>query len=530
MAGAIHPGEAFFGRAAAQTSDCAGAMRPGDILRKWLPLVLILAAAVAVRHFVVANTDVSWEITLSEKILDGQRLYTDLIEINPPASTFLYLPAVALARALGWAPETVIDILVFEAALLSLGAASRIVGRYRLLDGLDGWPIAAVTLAVLTILPAQTFGEREHIALIAVLPMLATLAARAKGERPLLRYCLVAGIGAGVTVCIKPHFALALVFAVAAGALHRRSWRMLFALENVIAAAMAVVYGLCVVIFYRTYVTEVMPLVADVYLPVRLSLAKTLLDTPVVLWAGAVLIALGLRRGTGVHPALLVLLAASAGFAGAYMIQGKGWPYQSYPMLALALIAFALACAFRRRAAVQTGKRSDLKTIGAWVILGVIAAWSFAWFNIAVDNRAAATVVRLVAPPHPSIVLISDDVAVGHPLVRAVQGRWISHFGSLWVTEDAAIQRFAGGLDQAKKQRLAADVEAERQRVIGEIRDGKPDIVLIDERPGRILVGEGGGSWGDWVNADHDLSGLIAANYRQAGSADGLAIYKRNGT
>lgn len=503
-------------------------MRLGDILRRWLPLLLILAVAVVVRHFVVANTDVSWEITLSEKILDGQRLYTDLIEINPPASTFLYLPAVALARALGWAPETVIDISVFVAAL-SLGVASLIVDRYRLLDGLDGWLVAAVTLAVLTILPAQTFGEREHIALIAVLPMLATLAARTKGERPQLRYSLIAGIGAGITVCIKPHFALALALAVAAGTLHRRSWRMLLVPENLVAATIAAVYGLCVVIFYRAYITEVMPLVADVYLPARLSLARTLLDTPVVLWAGAVLIVLGLRRGTGVHPALLVLLTASAGFAAAYMVQGKGWPYQSYPMLALALIALALACGFRRRAKAQSGKRDDLKTTGAWVVLGVITVWSFAWFNIAVDDRAAAAVVKRIAPPHPTIALISDDVALGHPLVRAVQGRWISRFGSLWVTEDAAIQRVAGGLDAAKKQRLAADVEAERQRMIGEIRDGKPDIVLIDQRPGRILIGEGGGSWSDWVNADRELSGLIAANYQQAGNADGVAIYKRNG-
>ena len=86
--------------ATAQTGDDGLAVlaRPYDALRNWLPLALILAAAIVVRHFVGANTDVSWEITLSEKILDGQRLYTDLIELNPPASTFLYLPAVALAR------------------------------------------------------------------------------------------------------------------------------------------------------------------------------------------------------------------------------------------------------------------------------------------------------------------------------------------------------------------------------------------------------------------------------------------------
>ena len=73
----------------AQTDDggLAVSARPYDALRTWLPFALILTAAMAVRHFVGANSDVSWEITLSEKILDGQRLYTDLIEINPPAST-----------------------------------------------------------------------------------------------------------------------------------------------------------------------------------------------------------------------------------------------------------------------------------------------------------------------------------------------------------------------------------------------------------------------------------------------------------
>jgi uncharacterized membrane protein YecN with MAPEG domain len=62
--------------ATAQTGDdgLAVSARPYDALRTWLPLALILAAAIAMRYFVGANTDVSWEITLSEKILDGQRL------------------------------------------------------------------------------------------------------------------------------------------------------------------------------------------------------------------------------------------------------------------------------------------------------------------------------------------------------------------------------------------------------------------------------------------------------------------------
>lgn len=515
----------------AQTGDdgLAVSARRFDALRNWLPLALIVAAAIAVRHFVGANTDVSWEITLAEKVLDGQRLYTDLIELNPPASTLLYLPAVALARALGLAPEIMVDALVLIGALVSLAIAGDIVRRYRFLDGRQNAMAAALTLAALTILPAQTFGEREHVALIAVLPALALLAARANGSRPLPWHCLVAGVGAGVTVCIKPHFALAIGCAAAFSALHRRSWRLLLVPENWIAAAIAVAYGICVVVFYPAFLTDVMPLVADVYLPVRLSLVQSLLDTPVMLWTGAVLMILALRRGAGFHPVFAVLLTASAGFAAAYVIQGKGWPYQSYPMLALALIALGLAIVCRRSAAERSGEGYDFKDIGAAVAFCFIAIKSFAWLDLAVQDRAATVMVGRIAPPHPSITLISDDVALGHPLVRAVQGRWISRVGSLWIMEDAAIQRFGGGVDAAKDRRLAAYMEAGRRQLIGEIRDSKPDIVLIDDRAGRIVVDNHGASWSEWVNADRDLSALLAANYREVGNADGLAIFKRDG-
>jgi hypothetical protein len=283
-------------------------------------------------------------------------------------------------------------------------------------------------------------------------------------------------------------------------------------------------------VFYRAFITDAMPLVTDVYLPVRAPLVTLLVGTPTVLWAGAILVVLGLRRGTGRHPVFLVLLTASVGFAASYVIQGKGWPYHSYPMLALALIALDLAGAFRRRAAEQTGERDGFKGICATVALGFIAVWSFAWLNVAIDARAAAEAVRRIAPPHPSIIAITDDLAIGHPLVRAVGGRWISPAPSLWITHNIAILRFDGGLDAATEQRLSTYEQAERQRLIGEIRDGKPDIILVDTRANRMFVDNHAVSWSGWLSADPDLSALVAANYREVDNADNVAILKRNGT
>ena len=67
-------------------------------LRPALPLLAVVIVAILLRFLIVTATDVSWLITLSEKILDGKTLYVDLIEVNPPASVFLYLPAVMLAQ------------------------------------------------------------------------------------------------------------------------------------------------------------------------------------------------------------------------------------------------------------------------------------------------------------------------------------------------------------------------------------------------------------------------------------------------
>jgi hypothetical protein len=198
-------------------------------------------------------------------------------------------------------------------------------------------------------------------------------------------------------------------------------------------------------------------------------------------------------------------------------------------MLALALVALGLAIARRRQAMERTGEGYRLLDICAVVAFCVIAVKSFAWLDLAVQDRAATAMVERIAPPHPSITLISDDVALGHPLVRAVQGRWISRVGSLWIMEDAAIQRFAGGVDAVKDRRLAAYMEAGRQQLIGEIRDGKPDIILIDDRTDHIVVDNHGASWREWVNADRELSALLAADYRAVGNADGLTIFKRDG-
>ena len=65
----------------------------------WILIALVFVVAILLRQVVPLNTDVSWLLVIGERVLDGQRLYVDIVEINPPMAVFAYLPGIALARA-----------------------------------------------------------------------------------------------------------------------------------------------------------------------------------------------------------------------------------------------------------------------------------------------------------------------------------------------------------------------------------------------------------------------------------------------
>ena len=311
-------------------------------LLPWLSIVILFAAAVALRHVLAANTDVSWLLTVGERVLDGQRLYVDVIETNPPMAVLVYMPGIVIARALGLPVEIVTDGLMFAAIFISLAIVARIL-KHSSVPGADNWLLAPLAFAVFAILPMQAFGQREHIAVVELLPLLAVFALRMNEEAPSSWMVVMSGLGAGLAVSFKPQFAIAIVCAVASFAIYLRSWRVVFAPESLIAAAVAVLYAASVVAFYPEFFSVMGPLIRDVYIRVGLSFPALLEKPALPIWGAAILVTIVLKRHGKIDPACLLLLASSLGFAVVFLLQRKGWPYHSYPMIALALLALGHA-------------------------------------------------------------------------------------------------------------------------------------------------------------------------------------------
>jgi hypothetical protein len=482
-----------------------------DAVVPWLVLALLFAAALWLRQVVAANTDVSWLLTAADKVMSGGRLYVDVIETNPPAAVLAYMPALWLAKALGVRAEIVVDGLVFAAIFASLVIVAKILKPSAVvLNDMPRWPLAWLGFAVLAILPAQTFGQREHIAVIVLLPMLAVTAQRMQQEMPPLRAVLVAGLGAAVALSFKPQFAIGLGCAVAASCVHARNWRLVLTPENLLTAALAALYLAGTVVLYPEYVTVILPLLRDVYVPVGLSLAD-MLDRPAIsLWAMAILAAGLLGRRSGAAP--WVLLSGSAGFAVVYLLQRKGWSYHSYPMLALALLGLGFGLA----AYVPDGRFGRVWRGAALLLLAAIFARSMLWFDVAFDARPLqAAVARL--GPYPSVLAISGEPGIGHPLVRALGGQWVSRQQGLWVATYADHLRRNGPLSPDREAALEAHAARERAMLVEDIRRTTPNVVLVDD-----LTGSGSA----WLAAHPDVAALLK-DYRLTDIINRVAILTR---
>lgn len=480
----------------------------------WLAMAAILVVAIVLRHVLAANTDISWLLTAGERVLDGQRLYVDVIETNPPIAVLAYLPGIVLARALGLAPETIVDLLVFAGIFVSLALSARILMRASVVDHMHRWPLALLAFAVLAILPTHTFGQREHIALMALMPVLAVMAVRMKGEAPSLATAIIAGIGVAIALSFKPYFAIALLGALLVTAMvTRTSWRVVLTPECLSAAIAMALYVAVIIVLFPEFLTVIGPLVRDVYLKVHQPFMALLEKPAVALWATALIAAVVLRRRGGVDGPFVLLLVASAGFAAAFVLQGKGWPYHSYPMIALALLALGYA----RMAYVPVTGTDRLLATGAVVLLAMLFMRAMLWFDGAFDARPLQEKVARLGQ-RPVILAISAEPGIGHPLVRAVGGTWVSRQQGLWVAAYQDVLRTRGGVTPAQDRLLDTYAARERAMLIEDIGKRAPTLVLVDD-----LTGNGS----DWLKAHPDIADLLK-DFRAVDTINKITLMTRN--
>lgn len=481
-----------------------------------LPVTWIAAAAlVAVAALTQARygmmADVSWLIDCDERWLDGAVPYRDFIETNPPASLWLYLPAVAAGRALHVSSEFAVSVFGFALAAAALALSAGVLRRVKVEPALG---LAAVL--ALVVLPGQTFGERDHFAAILGFPFVALIAARAEGARVNFALALAAGLAAGAMAAVKPPYAL-IGALPALFVLARRGWReTLTAPEYYAAAAVALGYLVSVRPLFPDYAANVLPFLVDVYLPLREGLGA-LIASPGAL--AAVLIGVcAAVNVSGPRPALAAFGLAALGAGLAFLVQGKGWVYQAVPASLFATVAGAavvpLSPALGLAAFVAAAAAPTLGSHGIGWLLGIAAGFGFeaalsrdarptrerlAPLAFAAAVGAACGLCLIERPLTPKIEAslkalgpgltlgsISEDEGLAFPLVREIGGRWVMRAHSLIVS--AAARRLASMHpgDAALAAKIAPYPQRDREIMLEDIARQKPDALLVGPLKSRL--------------------------------------------
>jgi hypothetical protein len=460
-----------------------------------------------------ANADNSWLITVAEMVRKGAVAYSDIQESNPPLAFLVYMPAVLASHAFGMRPEawTVIEILALTFGSIALSGRILRAGGALSDEEAPLWRNAA--LFVFLIAPQFGFAEREHFAALFAAPIVAAAVSRAGGGQVALWAALLAGLGGGAALCLKPYFAAGVGAAALALAVSRRSPRMLFAPEYLATAVVFLGYLGLVSIFFPRFYSVMMPLGVEVYAPARHSAVEMLTMLPFLAHAGllAALVFAGQRIGFGFRAP--VLIAVAAGFLLTYLYQGKGWFNHAYPVTAFAL--FATLALWRDRIETPGAREFALYcVVPAFVCAPFFAAPVMALPG-AEEYPGLAAAIRANAPAHPRLAVLAEQLDIGHPVVRLVDGVWVGRRNAIWVNNCVTHILETSNVEPARRDRLKEFARQDRALLAEDIAQGRPDVILVESAQLRA-----------WAGKQPELAHVLD-DYRKVAVASEIEVWTR---
>jgi hypothetical protein len=252
--------------------------------------------------------------------------------------------------------------------------------------------------------------------------------------------------------------------------------------------------------------------------PNRLDIPTMLIDPGSILLMctlAMIAVAGGFRR-CDVLTGVLLIMSGVSYFS--FLLQGKGWPYQSYPAISFAFLALVIQLG--RADETEPSRGLGIRALNLLFAAGIFGA-GLVWFNVQYprDTRAIVETIGKIAP-RPTIAMMSGDMSVGFPITRLAQGTWAQRSMSRWMAADA--YRIRTELSAAPDVAAAmARYEAlDRSILRDDILSKRPDILLVEEKPTQPF------DWLTWARADPQLAAALD-DYDLVKRIDDVQIWHR---
>jgi hypothetical protein len=216
--------------------------------------------------YLPANCDIGWLTYATGSWLNGDILYRDIFEVNPPLVFYVMAPGVWLAGLIGADEIVTYKATIGMFALGVLAFSSYLLRPFLIVYGNVGYfVVAASGLIYAFILPGNTdiYSQREHIFMLAILPyLIVSIPDKAYNHTKKTHFftALLAAFG----LCLKPHFfliwlAVELFHWFSKTGIARRAAYLM------VIPSCAFAYAGLAVMLHPEYFTELAPIAAQSY-------------------------------------------------------------------------------------------------------------------------------------------------------------------------------------------------------------------------------------------------------------------------
>ena len=482
---------------------------PATIL---IAIALLFAGQIVIRLGSELNHDTAWYLYVAQGLRGGGELYRDYVEVNPPLAMWLTVPVVMLSGAAGLSPAVTLKGVFFAITAASLLLTWRYLNMF---GGLPKWTARIILLllaAALLFIPGFSFGQREHLLALLFMPWFMLRVARSHGAQVSIAEAAFIGVLGAVAICLKPHAILA-PLALEAMLLRHRSFRTMFAPENLAAGVFAAFYAVAIMIWCPLFLSEMLHLGVAAYVPYYGFDAANIIVAgarpALVMVLGLILIYLA--KGPMRELASLAF-AAAVGFLAAFFLQSKGFYYQLIPaqVFAAASGIFALAGILDSQNHGEARRSPVVPAIAAFAI----AMLSFSSQVYFYRGAQFSPYLR----DAKSVFIASTNLYNGFPLVVRENLVWGSRFPALWLTPYVAERWQDGPLPDDPI--IAFALEA----LVTDLQNFHPDVVIINQSPAQEYIKGGTFDYLKFMDLDPRFK-AIWSSYELRGQAGKFAVY-----
>jgi hypothetical protein len=513
----------------------AALIGPALRLRLWRAAALLPAALFLITVLSPPlNHDVSAVLNFTQRWVTGQRLYSELIDVNPPLIFLFNLPAAWLAE---YTPLDGVNALLLCLVALC-GLVWWLVERLRV--GMAEGPVERAVLAALVplamVLPGYDFGQREVLMGTIAIPY-TFLAARRMLALPTGRWLLFGvTLLAALGFALKPHF-LAVPLLVEAAVLLRRGWKRIgVSLADPVPWIMAgtwVLYVISIPVFFPDFFGHVVPLVWDFYVNLGALTAFQVLLTEDLGEATLLLLMVStvcLLRRFG--PLVLALWAAMAGAFISAWVQHKGWTYHAAPIFMLGGLTAGLVGARWLDGALPAGRaRAAAPALSAMMAAALCLLMvrggeaPFREINFERDKGGRLTAWLREHAYNERLLVLTPDIWPIYPALNYANSQSTLRFMNLWLLQGVN-QRCPENGERYRQPWEMSRAEFFVYRTVAEdFAAAPPSAVLVTRHVGIPWCGKEF----DFIEyfSRHPLFAEAFRNYRQQGEIEGYKLYVR---